>query len=159
MNSTENGCFADNAVEEAEETDLPTKWAGHISRERFDTESPYFTWISIKAVVYSHTRYDVTCYFWSDVIAKKLSKMPPLMALCGTFVVQHFALPNQLVGFLLWLISVGQTLAACGNGDPSWIHISNRTPTHFVEFCGVACSPYYIKGKVKREERPRWFKG
>ena len=49
-----------------------TKWAASMSQEWFDLESPNFTLASYTDPFYSRTGYDITSYFWSDVIRRLL---------------------------------------------------------------------------------------
>ena len=62
-------------------------------------EHKLFTAVGILPSAAVSERY-IICYFCSEVIAKKLSKMPPPTALCWIFVSRRFASPNQLVGSL-----------------------------------------------------------
>ena len=57
-----------------------TKSATRIYQQQFDHDSPNFTPGIRTGPVSSFTRYDVTSWFRSEVIAKKLSKMPPPVA-------------------------------------------------------------------------------
>ena len=60
-----------------------TKSAPRIYRKTFDLESPNLLLLVHTGIVYSDVGYDVGIYFRSEVITKKLLKIPPQAALGG----------------------------------------------------------------------------
>ena len=74
----------------------------HISQERFNVRRTSKLYTNIHTNRFnSYAGYEAASYFRSAVIAKKRPKMTPPTALGWIWVAWRFALPNQLVGFLL----------------------------------------------------------